>query len=74
MSISYIRSLLKLPASARSMATIASLPRMSAKTLSEKILAEQDAKDPAFAIIDVRDDGWFPHLTYCHGFYEHELT
>ncbi|CAG9939685.1 unnamed protein product [Clonostachys rosea f. rosea IK726] len=58
MFISSIRSLFKLPVSARRMTTIASLPRMSAKTLSEKILAEQDAKDPTFAIIDVRDDDY----------------
>ncbi|CAH0054839.1 unnamed protein product [Clonostachys solani] len=58
MSISRIRSLFKLPASTRSMATIASLPRMTAKTLSEKILAERDAKDTTFAIIDVRDDDY----------------
>lgn len=39
------------------MTTIASLRRMSAKSLSEKILAEKDAANTSFAIIDVRDDG-----------------
>ncbi|KID75586.1 CDC25-like phosphatase YCH1 [Metarhizium brunneum] len=38
------------------MTTIASLRRMSAKSLSEKILAEKDAANTSFAIIDVRDD------------------
>lgn len=41
----------------RTMTTIASLRRMSAKSLSEKILAEKDAANTSFAIIDVRDDG-----------------
>lgn len=60
----------------RSMTTIANLQRMSAKTLSEKILAEQGAspEDSAIAIIDVRDNGRLPFLclrcpfsktTYC---------
>ncbi|TWU77314.1 hypothetical protein ED733_004977 [Metarhizium rileyi] len=38
------------------MTTIASLRRMSSKSLSEKILAEKDAVDRSYAIIDVRDD------------------
>lgn len=42
------------------MASIATLQRISAKSLSEKILQEIEAKDPTFAIIDVRDDGTFP--------------
>lgn len=41
----------------RAMTTIASLGRVSAKSLSERILEEQDAKDPTYAIVDVRDDG-----------------
>lgn len=46
----------------RSMSTIANLQRMSAKTLSEKILAEQgaSAEDSSIAIIDVRDNGNHP--------------
>lgn len=39
------------------MTTIANLRRMSAKSLSEKILAEKDSADTSYAIIDVRDDG-----------------
>jgi Cdc25 family phosphatase len=42
------------------MATIATLQRISAKSLSEKILEEREAKDPTFAVIDVRDDGKEP--------------
>ncbi|KAH7143806.1 Rhodanese-like domain-containing protein [Dactylonectria macrodidyma] len=42
----------------RTMTTIASLRRLSAKSLSEKILAEREAKDQTFAIIDVRDDDY----------------
>jgi hypothetical protein len=43
----------------RSMSTIANLQRISAKMLSEKILAEQgtSAEDSSIAIIDVRDNG-----------------
>lgn len=37
--------------------TIATLKRLSAKSLSERILEEVNAADPTFAIIDVRDDG-----------------
>lgn len=39
------------------MASIASLKRISAKDLSERILAERDAAEPTYAIVDVRDDG-----------------
>lgn len=42
---------------ARPMTTIASLKRLSAKSLSEKILEEVNATDPTFAVIDVRDNG-----------------
>jgi hypothetical protein len=38
------------------MTSIANLQRISAKTLSDKILAEQ-GKDSSIAIIDVRDNG-----------------
>lgn len=44
---------------ARKMTTIASLKRLSAKSLSEKILEEVNATDPTFAVIDVRDNGKF---------------
>lgn len=43
--------------SIRNMASIATLQRISAKSLSEKILEEKEAQDPTFAVIDVRDDG-----------------
>lgn len=39
------------------MASIATLQRLSAKSLSEKILAETDAAEPTYAVVDVRDDG-----------------
>jgi Cdc25 family phosphatase len=39
------------------MTTIASLKRLSAKSLSEKILEEVNTTDPTFAVIDVRDNG-----------------
>lgn len=42
---------------ARPMTTVASLKRLSAKSLSEKILEEVNATDPTFAVIDVRDNG-----------------
>jgi hypothetical protein len=45
--------------SVRNMTTMASLRRISAKSLSEKILAEKDSPSPSYAIIDVRDDGMF---------------
>ncbi|KAG6036650.1 hypothetical protein E4U41_005574 [Claviceps citrina] len=48
------------------MATIASLRRISAKSLSEKILAEKDAPTPSYAIIDVRDDDFIGgHIKGC---------
>ncbi|OAR03000.1 hypothetical protein LLEC1_06636 [Akanthomyces lecanii] len=40
------------------MASIASLKRISAKDLSEKILAERDSTEPTYAIVDVRDDDY----------------
>ncbi|KAJ4212541.1 Cdc25 phosphatase Ibp1 [Fusarium solani] len=43
---------------ARTMTTIATLKRLSAKSLSEKILEEVNAADPTFTIIDVRDDDY----------------
>ncbi|KAK2476355.1 hypothetical protein H9L39_11579, partial [Fusarium oxysporum f. sp. albedinis] len=43
---------------ARKMTTIASLKRLSAKSLSEKILEEVNATDPTFAVIDVRDNDY----------------
>lgn len=46
------------------MTTVASLKRVSAKSLSEKVLQEVDAKDPSFAIVDVRDDGKALHFTF----------
>lgn len=39
------------------MSTVASLQRMTAKTLSEMILAEAGAEETSYAVIDVRDDG-----------------
>lgn len=64
MFLSKLRSTLKLR-STRTMASIATLQRMTAKSLSEKILEEREAKDPTFAIIDVRDDGKAP---FCPSF------
>ncbi|KAF4974788.1 hypothetical protein FZEAL_8342 [Fusarium zealandicum] len=40
------------------MTTIATLKRLSAKSLSEKMLEEVNAADPTFAIIDVRDNDY----------------
>ncbi|KAJ6783250.1 hypothetical protein PWT90_07496 [Aphanocladium album] len=40
------------------MASIASLKRISAKELSERILAEKDSTEPTYAIVDVRDDDY----------------
>ncbi|KAJ4114821.1 Cdc25 phosphatase Ibp1 [Fusarium equiseti] len=40
------------------MTTIASLKRLSAKSLSEKILEEVNVTDPTFAVIDVRDNDY----------------
>lgn len=39
--------------------TVATLKRLSAKTLSEKILEEREQADPSFAVIDVRDVGMY---------------
>jgi Cdc25 family phosphatase len=39
------------------MATIGSLQRLSAASLSKLLLAEQAAADPTIAVVDVRDDG-----------------
>ncbi|PHH87631.1 hypothetical protein CDD83_8611 [Cordyceps sp. RAO-2017] len=41
-----------------STASIASLQRMSAKSLSEKMLEEREAAEPSFAVVDVRDDDY----------------
>lgn len=38
-------------------AGVATLQRISAKALSDKMLAEREAADPSFAVVDVRDDG-----------------
>ncbi|KAL7948603.1 Rhodanese-like protein [Trichoderma barbatum] len=35
--------------------TVASIKRVSAKTLSEKILEEREQAEPSFAVVDVRD-------------------
>ncbi|KAH6605354.1 hypothetical protein Trco_007061 [Trichoderma cornu-damae] len=35
--------------------TVASIKRLSAKTLADKILAEREQAEPSFAVIDVRD-------------------
>ncbi|KAH7263108.1 Rhodanese-like domain-containing protein [Fusarium tricinctum] len=43
---------------ARTMTTIATLKRLSAKSLSEKIIEEVNATDPTFAVIDVRDNDY----------------
>ncbi|KAG9252663.1 Rhodanese-like domain-containing protein [Emericellopsis atlantica] len=40
------------------MASIATLKRMNAQTLSQKILEEQEAQDLTFAVVDVRDDDY----------------
>ncbi|KAG6012652.1 hypothetical protein E4U54_007375 [Claviceps lovelessii] len=50
----------------RSMSTVASLRRISAKSLSEKILAEADSPNPSYAIIDVRDEDFIGgHIKGC---------
>lgn len=61
MSFMKLRAPLNILTSTRNMATIATLQRISAKSLSEKILEEREAKDPTFAVIDVRDNGRIPH-------------
>ncbi|PKS07389.1 hypothetical protein jhhlp_005991 [Lomentospora prolificans] len=38
------------------MASIANLQRITAKSLSDLILAEAEVSDPSYAVIDVRDD------------------
>ncbi|KAG5931276.1 hypothetical protein E4U53_001857 [Claviceps sorghi] len=48
------------------MTTVAGLRRISAKALSEKILAEADSPCPSYAIIDVRDDDYIGgHIKGC---------
>ncbi|TQS34017.1 hypothetical protein Golomagni_05617 [Golovinomyces magnicellulatus] len=48
------------------MASIATLKRLSPKALSEKILAERDASDPSWAVVDVRDDDYIGgHIKGC---------
>ncbi|ENH70566.1 CDC25-like phosphatase YCH1 [Fusarium oxysporum f. sp. cubense race 1] len=49
------------------MTTIASLKRLSAKSLSEKILEEVNATDPTFAVIDVRDNAQLTFQDYIGG-------
>ncbi|KAF4583196.1 hypothetical protein GQ602_006340 [Ophiocordyceps camponoti-floridani] len=38
--------------------SVATLQRMTAKTLSEKILQEREASDKTYAVVDVRDDDY----------------
>ncbi|GAO18950.1 uncharacterized protein UV8b_05003 [Ustilaginoidea virens] len=48
------------------MASIATLRRISAKSLSEKILQEMGSPNPSYAIIDVRDDDYIGgHIKGC---------
>ncbi|KAG5930299.1 hypothetical protein E4U42_002223 [Claviceps africana] len=48
------------------MTTVAGLRRISAKALSEKILAEAGSARPSYAIIDVRDDDYIGgHIKGC---------
>ncbi|KAK2600019.1 Cdc25 phosphatase Ibp1 [Conoideocrella luteorostrata] len=48
------------------MATISNLRRISAKSLSEKIISERDSPNPSYAIIDVRDDDYIGgHIKGC---------
>ncbi|CEJ89999.1 hypothetical protein VHEMI05812 [[Torrubiella] hemipterigena] len=50
----------------RKMSNISMLPRLTAKELSDKILAEKEAADPTFAIVDVRDDDYIGgHIKGC---------
>lgn len=37
--------------------TVASIKRVSAQALSEKILEEREQAEPSYAVIDVRDVG-----------------
>ncbi|RBR12795.1 uncharacterized protein FIESC28_08497 [Fusarium coffeatum] len=56
------------------MTTIASLKRLSAKSLSEKILEEVNATDPTFAVIDVRDNDYIGgHIKGCTNIPAHTL-
>ncbi|PHH62394.1 hypothetical protein CDD81_7190 [Ophiocordyceps australis] len=41
-----------------STASIATLQRMTAQTLSEKILSERETPNPTLAVVDVRDDDY----------------
>lgn len=53
------------------MASIVTLRRISADQLSQKMLAERDAAEPSFAIVDVRDDGEpypFAYYAFYHFF------
>jgi Cdc25 family phosphatase len=45
------------------MASAATLQRVTAKVLSDRILEEASSADPSYAIIDVRDDGKHPLAT-----------
>lgn len=47
------------------MASIATLKRISAKSLSEKLIAGLDESNPSVAVVDVRDDGEYNSLTFC---------
>ncbi|KAM3470885.1 hypothetical protein MY5147_006139 [Beauveria neobassiana] len=47
-----------IPFARLNMTTITSLKRISAKDLSQRILAERDSAEPTYAIIDVRDDDY----------------
>ncbi|RDA93936.1 hypothetical protein CP533_5012 [Ophiocordyceps camponoti-saundersi (nom. inval.)] len=38
--------------------SVATLRRMTAKTLSEKMLQEREAPEPSYAVVDVRDDDY----------------
>ncbi|KAJ4011939.1 Cdc25 phosphatase Ibp1 [Fusarium irregulare] len=56
------------------MTTIASLKRLSAKSLSEKILEEVNVTDPTFAVIDVRDNDYIGgHIKGCTNIPAHTL-
>ncbi|KAI1063163.1 hypothetical protein LB507_005652 [Fusarium sp. FIESC RH6] len=58
----------------RTMTTIASLKRLSAKSLSEKILEEVNVTDPTFAVIDVRDNDYIGgHIKGCTNIPAHTL-
>ncbi|KAH8687008.1 Rhodanese-like domain-containing protein [Ilyonectria robusta] len=60
--------------SVRTMTTIADIRRVSAKSLSEKILDEREAKETTFAIVDVRDDDYLGgHIKGCTNVPAHTL-